>query len=75
MSIEAFSERTAVEQPTALRPEEIPTVEMPIVEILPDLHNDYDFNRELSQPPRTSGSSVFKVWWQKVSTFLLGHLM
>lgn len=75
MSMETFSERTGAAKPVSLRQEEVPTVEMPVVEIAPDLHHTYGSRQERRLRPQTSGRNVLRVWWQKVSTFLLGHLV
>lgn len=74
MSIERFSERDVVVQPVALRPEETPTVEMPIIEISPDLRTD-DCKGETVSKLATPSRSFFKAWWQKVTAYLLGHLV
>lgn len=75
MSIETFSEQNEKDPSTPQRPEDIPTVEMPVVEFIPDPRNGYDFSGEPIPDYATHNFQSLKTWWRKISAYLFGHLV
>lgn len=75
MSIETFSEWNNNSTPTPPPQEDIPTVEMPVVEFTPDLRSGYDFNGEPIPGYSPHHVPFLKTWWRRVSAYLFGHLL